>query len=73
MTAGQAALCREDISAPGSTRVSSFYAAMRVMPPLQRSAMYAIYQYCRTLDDIADEEGDAQMRLNQLTQEWRRR
>ncbi|MFO1080080.1 MAG: presqualene diphosphate synthase HpnD [Reyranellaceae bacterium] len=34
---------------------SSFYAAMRLMPPPQRAAMYAIYQFCRLVDDVADD------------------
>lgn len=70
MMAEQTALRKEETQATGSTRASSFYAAMRIMPPTQRSAMYAIYQYCRAIDDIADSEGDPQQRLHQL-QEWR--
>jgi squalene synthase HpnD len=34
---------------------SSFYAAMRVMPKAEREAMYAIYAFCRAVDDIADD------------------
>jgi len=34
---------------------SSFYAAMRVMPKADRAAMFAIYSYCRMVDDIADD------------------
>jgi phytoene synthase len=34
---------------------SSFYAAMRVMPKADREAMYAIYAFCRAVDDIADD------------------
>ena len=33
---------------------SSFYTAMRILPPEQREAMYAIYGFCRAVDDIAD-------------------
>jgi squalene synthase HpnD len=33
---------------------SSFYWAMRLMPRQRRLAMFAIYAYCRELDDIAD-------------------
>lgn len=36
---------------------SSFYTAMRILPPEQRQAMYAVYAFCRAVDDIAD--GDA--------------
>jgi squalene synthase HpnD len=34
---------------------SSFYAGMRVLPRLERRAMYDIYGFCRAVDDIADE------------------
>ena len=30
---------------------------MRVLPPDRRHAMYAVYAFCRIVDDIADEEG----------------
>ena len=33
---------------------SSFYSAMRLMPKAEREAMYAIYAFCRAVDDIAD-------------------
>lgn len=33
---------------------SSFYWSMRLLPDEKRRAMYAIYAYCRELDDIAD-------------------
>lgn len=51
-------------------RGSSFYTAMRIMPPSQRQAMYEIYHFCRAVDDIADEEGDIAMRRAAL-QIWR--
>jgi len=34
---------------------SSFYAAMRLMPKAEREAMFAIYAFCRAVDDIADD------------------
>ena len=34
---------------------TSFYRGMRVLPPDRRHAMYAIYAFCRMVDDIADE------------------
>jgi squalene synthase HpnD len=34
---------------------SSFYAGMRVLPKAERTAMYAIYAFCREVDDIVDE------------------
>ena len=36
---------------------TSFYRGMRVLPPDRRHAMYAIYAFCRSVDDIADEPG----------------
>lgn len=35
---------------------TSFYAAMRLLPEKRREAMFAIYAFCREVDDIADEE-----------------
>ena len=50
---------------------SSFYAAMRIMPHGQREAMYEIYSFCRAVDDIADDPGPQEGRLEKL-EEWRR-
>lgn len=50
---------------------SSFYWAMRLMPRERREAMYALYRYCRALDDIADGPGSADDKLARLT-DWRR-
>jgi len=36
---------------------SSFYWGMRLLPRERRLAIFAIYAYCRVLDDIADEPG----------------
>lgn len=35
---------------------SSFYAGMRILPRAERHAMYAIYAFCREVDDIADDQ-----------------
>ena len=35
---------------------SSFYAGMRVLPKPEREAMYAVYGFCRIVDDIADDQ-----------------
>ena len=38
---------------------SSFYAGMRVLPKAEREAMFAVYGFCRQVDDIADDlEGE---------------
>jgi phytoene synthase len=51
---------------------TSFYRGMRVLPPDRRHAMYAIYAFCRLVDDIADEDGDFAAKLPELTA-WRER
>src|SRR4029079_14788820 len=51
----------ENIGAPAAKAVkkkastSSFYIAMRLMPAEERDAMFAIYAFCRKVDDIADD------------------
>ncbi|MGB9369487.1 MAG: presqualene diphosphate synthase HpnD [Xanthobacteraceae bacterium] len=45
---------------------SSFYTAMRLMPKAQREAMYEVYSFCRKVDDIADDGGPRDTRLDQL-------
>jgi phytoene synthase len=49
---------------------SSFYVAMRLLPSEQRHAMFAIYDFCRAVDDVADGRGDRQARLTELAR-WR--
>jgi phytoene synthase len=50
---------------------SSFYAGMRVLPKAEREAMYAIYGFCRLVDDIADDQqGNAEGRMAALDA-WR--
>lgn len=51
---------------------TSFYRGMRVLPPDRRHAMYAIYAFCRMVDDIADEDGPFAAKLPELTA-WRER
>ena len=50
---------------------SSFYAGMKVLPRPERHAMYAVYDFCRIVDDIADDQqGDRATRAVQLDR-WR--
>lgn len=49
---------------------TSFYAAMRLLPEARREAMFAIYAFCREVDDIADEEA-AQADKQRRLAEWR--
>ena len=55
----------------GQAAGSSFYAGMRVLPRPRREAMYAIYAFCRAVDDIADDQdGDRAGRARAL-ESWR--
>ena len=49
---------------------SSFYTAMKILPPRQREAMFEIYGFCRRVDDIADSEAPRAERLIELAA-WR--
>jgi phytoene synthase len=51
---------------------TSFYRGMRVLPPDRRTAMYAIYAFCRIVDDIADEPAAFSVKAT-LLDEWRAR
>jgi hydroxysqualene synthase len=62
------------VNGAGSATVaagSSFYAAMRILPRNQRQAMFDVYAFCRAVDDVADEAGERNARLQRLEQ-WRR-
>jgi phytoene synthase len=50
---------------------SNFYLAMRILPREQREAMYAVYAFCRAVDDVADDHvGNRQERRAELDR-WR--
>lgn len=50
---------------------SSFYGAMRTLPKERRDAMFAIYAFCREIDDIADDPMPREERAAALA-DWRR-
>src|SRR5579883_3179413 len=50
---------------------SSFYAAMRLLPPAERAAMFAVYAFCRVVDDIADEPGPSEETRRRELDAWR--
>lgn len=50
---------------------SSFYAGMRVLPRAERDAMYAVYSFCREVDDIADDRGNTAQDRAQKMAVWR--
>ena len=51
---------------------TSFHRGMRVLPPDRRAAMYAVYAFCRIVDDVADEPGPLPDKLAGLAA-WRSR
>ncbi len=49
---------------------SSFYWAMRMLPSARREAMFAIYAFCREVDDVADGDDSPDVKLSKLAK-WR--
>jgi phytoene synthase len=56
-----------DLPAAGS----SFYAAMRILPPAEREAMFAVYAFCRAVDDIADDASTPRSTRHTALERWR--
>ncbi|HEY3779069.1 MAG TPA: presqualene diphosphate synthase HpnD [Rhizomicrobium sp.] len=50
---------------------SSFYLAMRLLPKEPREAMYAVYRFCRGVDDIADDTARPRAERIEMLQAWR--
>lgn len=50
---------------------TSFYWGMRLLGAAKRKAMYAIYAFCREVDDVADSDAPVAAKLDQLAG-WRR-
>jgi hypothetical protein len=51
---------------------TSFYRGMAVLPKPRRAAMYAVYAFCRLVDDIVDEPGEDASKRAALA-DWRGR
>ena len=63
---------RQAVEAMVRAAGTSFYRGMRVLSPDRRYAMYAIYAFCRVVDDIADEPGELADKRRRLAA-WRDR
>ncbi len=50
---------------------TSFSLGMKILPAERRDAMFAVYAFCREVDDIADEPGTVEEKLSGLAA-WRR-
>jgi squalene synthase HpnD len=61
---------REEIRAQVVAAGTSFYWAMRLLPKARRDAMFAVYAYCRIIDDIADSDAPEAQKLAGLAH-WR--
>jgi len=61
------AAIRARVAAAGT----SFYWAMRLLPEARREAMFAIYAFCREVDDIADSDDPPAVKRAELGR-WRR-
>jgi presqualene diphosphate synthase len=66
---GDAAL-REEIRQRVAAAGTSFYWAMRLLPRDRRNGMYALYAFCREVDDIADDAAPVAEKRAALD-EWR--
>ena len=71
-TAEDAALraAREHVHHVTKASGTSFFWAMRLLPAARREAMFAVYAFCREVDDIADEEAPTEDKARRLD-EWR--
>jgi phytoene synthase len=65
-----AAALRRTIRRRVETAGTSFYWAMRLLPHERRNAMYAVYAWCREVDDIADGDSPVASKLAALST-WR--
>ncbi|HEV2162558.1 MAG TPA: presqualene diphosphate synthase HpnD [Stellaceae bacterium] len=62
---------RADIKAQVTAAHTSFYWAMRFLPKPRREAMFAVYAFCRAVDDIVDSNDPPMTKLAALAG-WRR-
>lgn len=63
---------REAVEAIVQGAGTSFYRGMRILPRERRGAMYAVYAFCRSVDDVADGAMDAAEKHAALDR-WRAR
>jgi presqualene diphosphate synthase len=68
---GEAAMLPEIEAMHRKAAGSSFYAAMRLMPGHGREAMFAIYAFCRIVDDIADDPAGTPAAKTAALETWR--
>jgi len=54
--------------AVAKSRARNFYYGMKLTPEPKRSAMYAVYAWMRLADDLADDAGDADAKVERIEQ-----
>ena len=64
------AAARAHVQAVVAASGSSFYWSMRLLPRAKRDAMYAVYAFCREVDDVADGTASPAAKLAELAG-WR--
>jgi squalene synthase HpnD len=64
------AMLRQTIRHRVEAAGTSFYWAMRLLPKHRRNGMYAVYAFCREVDDIADGEQPVEHKIAALAN-WR--
>ena len=64
------AMLRQTIRHRVEAAGTSFYWAMRLLPKHRRNGMYAVYAFCREVDDIADGEQPVERKIAALAA-WR--
>jgi phytoene synthase len=50
---------------------SNFYYSFLFLPRAKREAIYALYAFCRTVDDVVDQPGGTPAEQRQILAEWR--
>ena len=65
------AALREAIRRKVEAAGTSFYWAMRLLPEDRRNGMYAVYAFCREVDDIADDDDQPAERKLAALAAWR--
>lgn len=67
---GDDVAARAHVRAVTEASGTSFFWAMRLLPAPRRDAMFAVYAFCREVDDIADEAAPEDEKRRRLA-EWR--
>lgn len=71
MSAAERVDTRENHAIERKAQGSSFYAAMKLLAKPEREAMFAIYAFCRAVDDIADDGVGTREERHLALNSWR--